>query len=194
VLRLYPSRGQEAQIRRTLAARRKVWNELLELQNARLDRGDKRLGQFALDKELTKLKAWPELAWLNEVPAVSLQRVCVDLVAAFKRFFEERAKRKTSGIRPPPKKPRKDGRPDGWPVFKSWRADGAFYFTNQSFAVPTPSRVRLPKIGEMRYRSGRAVPPDAKIEGARVRLRGGKWFMAIQLSLWAGSNEPRKAG
>jgi len=100
VLRLYPSREQGVQMRRVLAARRKAWNELLDLQNKRMDRGEKRLGRFALDKELTALKARPEFRWLHEVPAVSLQRVCVDLTDAFKRFFERKAKQKASGVRP----------------------------------------------------------------------------------------------
>jgi hypothetical protein len=214
VLRLYPSDEQAKEMERVLGARRKVWNELLDLQNQRVDRGEKLLGQSALDKELTKLKARPDLAWLNDAPSDALQRVTrSDLPFAFKRFFDTWAKIKAGLLpRPRPRKPRKDGRPDFWPTFKKRQNDGSYHVSNTRFDVfdtrscpdakPDDGRPRwvdLTKIGKMAFRSGRPAPmftvregedgvercftaQGGTVQGAKVRLRGANWYLAIQFT------------
>jgi len=186
VLRIYPTKAQAAQMERIFGARRKVWNELLDLQNRRTDRGEKLLGQVALDQEITKLKARPDLHWLNEAPSDALQRVSKNLCAAFKRYFDVRAKIKAGQLpRPKPKKPRKDGRPDFWPTFKPRRADGGYYVSNTRFDVfdsrsrpeppPADGRPRwvdLTKIGKMPFRSGRAAPMGEQKKGEDGKFHG----------------------
>ncbi len=106
----------------------------------------------------TRLPAWKqEFAWLKETPSQSLQQSLKDLERAFKNFFEKRA---------------------DFPRFKK-RGSGEGFRFPQGFEIDQGnSRIKLPKLGQMRYRNSRDILGTAK--NITISQTGGKWFASIQ--------------
>jgi len=98
-----------------------------------------------------------EFAWLKESPSQTLRHALKNLERAYRNFFEKRADL--------PRKKKRD------------RGDSFRY--PQGFEIdPINSRIKLPKLGWIRYRNSRQIPGLAK--NITVRLSGGKWFASIQ--------------
>ena len=162
---LKPTGQQERQMRRFAGSCRVVFNEALALQQARYERGEKKLGYAELCKELTAWRNGAPLPsgrvapWLAEVLVHPLQQTLKDLERAYANFFAKRANFP---------KFKKKGRHDSfrYPDPKQIRLDQA------------NSRLFLPKLGWLRYRNSRKVLGTVK--NVTVSLKGGKWFVSIQ--------------
>ncbi|WP_407552682.1 RNA-guided endonuclease InsQ/TnpB family protein [Vibrio parahaemolyticus] len=90
--RFYPTDEQAELLARTFGCVRTVYNRILRW---RIDayRNDKiKVNYNAASSRLTELKKDPELSWLNDVSCVPLQQSLRHQQAAFKNFFEGRAK------------------------------------------------------------------------------------------------------
>lgn len=155
---LMPDGAQERDMRRFAGARRWVYNQALELQQNRYANGEKNLSYVALCKELTGWRG--EKLWLAEAPIHPLQQALKDLETAYTNFFEKRADAPTF---------KKKGR------------------SVESFRYPDPGqisvdsengRIKLPKLGWMRYRKSQEVLGE--VRNATVSLRAGKWCVSIQ--------------
>ena len=155
---LRPTGQQERDLRRFAGACRFVYNRGLALQQARYEAGEKKLSYAGLCKELTKWRNGSETPWLKGAPAQPLQQSLKDLEAAYRNFFEGRAR---------------------FPRFKKkGRSD--------SFRYPDPRRIHLdqgndriflPKLGWVRYRNSRTV--EGEIRNVTVSHSGGRWFVSI---------------
>lgn len=156
---LRPTGDQVRLMRRFAGCRRVVFNKALALQQDRRERAEKRLGYAALCRELTLWRNSEEMAWLSEAPVHPLQQALKDLERAYLNFFEGRAK---------------------FPRFaKKGRGDGFRYPDPKQFAVDSVNgRVKLPKLGWVRYRSSRAVLGTPK--QITVSESGGRWYVSIQ--------------
>jgi putative transposase len=135
--------------------------------NERHEKGLKNLGYAALCRELTGWRHDPATAWLAEAPIQPLQQALKDLGRAFENFFED--------LKKPP-----DQRRFEYPGFKK-------KFRNESFRQPNPKqfevdcangRIKLPKLGWMRYRKSREVLGE--VRNATVSLNAGGWYVSIQ--------------
>ena len=89
-VRLYPSKKQELDLMQFFGNCRFVYNQMLEMQNARYKNGGKYISAFGMDYMLKALKQ--EYPFLKLSSAQSLQQVCANLNAAFTKFFKKRAK------------------------------------------------------------------------------------------------------
>ena len=91
-------------------------------------------------------------------PSQTLQQVTKDLAAAYKNFFEKRA---------------------DFPQFKKkGRSSDRFRFP-QGFEIDEANRrIRLPKLGWIRYRKSRGIIGLAK--NITVSCVAGKWYASIQ--------------
>ena len=128
---IYPTPEQIALLDKTFGCCRKVYNELLAQTSKEYDAyaENKKLGipatppnvsGYGLVNRLPLLKQDPELHYLKEVSSVALQQSILHLGAAYKRFFDRIKKSKaTPKLKVSKKKPRKDGKPEGYPRFKS---------------------------------------------------------------------------
>jgi len=154
---LMPNGEQERDMRRFAGARRRVYNDALDLQQKRHARGEKNLGYVALAKELTAWRA--EKPWLAEAPIHVLQQSLKDLGAAFKNFFEKRSDAPTF------KKKGRSAESFRYPDPKQMELDSA------------NGRIKLPKLGWLRYRKSREVPGE--LRSVTVSLRAGRWFASI---------------
>ena len=157
VLKLYPNKTQADLMRQFGGATRWVWNHMLAANKERYEAEKKFIFNREMQGMLPALKKQPGLQWLCDAPAASLQRMTHDLDVALKNCF------------------RLDR---GFPRFKSYRDNAdRFYVTNQQLEVVS-NKVKLPKLGMVRFRSGRV--PTGKILGSVVRQEGPGWVCAVQ--------------
>lgn len=162
---LMPTGEQHRDMRRFAGSCRFVFNEALSLQKKRYEQGEKKLGYVGLCKELT---AWRNGAllpsgrtapWLADAPIHPLQQTLKDLERAYTNFFAKRA---------------------DFPRFKKKGRSDSFRYPDpkQIKLDQANSRIFLPKLGWLRYRSSREVLGEVK--NVTVSLSGGKWFVSIQ--------------
>jgi putative transposase len=87
-VRLYPMAAQAALLAMTFGCRRFVWNAMLEEQQAYYDQYGKSMGKHRKTE-----KEWkPLYPFLKGVDSIALQQARIDLDAAYKNFFEKRAR------------------------------------------------------------------------------------------------------
>lgn len=151
--RAYPTRGQVRMLARTFGSCRVVFNDFV-IERQRLYRaGLHKDVSFAETARVvtTLAKQTPERAWLAEVSAVPLQQAADDASRAYRNFFDSlTGKRK--------------GRKMGLPSRKKRSHRQAARFTASArFKVLDTTgskwgKVRLPKIGDVRFARSRDLP------------------------------------
>jgi putative transposase len=153
---IMPNGEQERCMRRFAGARRFVFNKALALQKQwyAADRSVK----FSFVKLANLLPEWKEEhSWLKDSPSQALQQSLKDLDRAYQNFFAKRA---------------------AFPSFKKKGMGESFRFP-QGFEIDQiNSRIKLPKLGWVRYRNSRAMVGEAKY--ITLSQSGGKWFASIQ--------------
>ena len=169
-----PRGDQESLMGQYAGAARAVYNAGLQMQRTRYRMGGSNLSYAALCKELTACRRTPELSWLREIPIHPLQQALKDLGSAFKNFFEGHAE---------------------YPTFRKRGRNSSFRFPDRKQIVldESNSRIRLPKLGWLRYRKSRSIActvsehaqtPLAAAEVLRnttISERGGRWAISIQV-------------
>lgn len=152
-----PDGEQERDIRRFAGARRFVYNKALALQKTNYAAGGKFIGYVAMANLLPEWKK--EFPWLKESPSHALQQSLKDAERAFKNFFEKRA---------------------AFPRFKKKGTGDSFRFSDsKQFVIDqSNSRIKFPKLGQMRYRNSRDILGAAK--NITISKSGDKWFASIQ--------------
>ena len=154
---LMPNGEQVRDMRRFAGARRFVYNKALALQKANYDAGGKFIGYVAMANLLPQWKV--EFPWLRESPSHTLQQSLKDAERAYKNFFEKRA---------------------DFPRFKKKGTGEGFRFPDaKQFVIDQAnSRIKFPKLGQMRYRNSRVILGAAK--NITISKSGDKWFASIQ--------------
>jgi putative transposase len=150
----------EDQLRRMAGCRRFVWNNGLAAIKAALDAGESRPRYIDLAGALLPLKAVkPFLA--EDAPSQALQQTLKDLDKAVKDAFDK-------------KQPLKE-----FPVFKQKGKCTDSFRIPQGFEVDqVNSRIKLPKMGWLRYRNSRNLVGLPK--NVTVSLHSGHWYISIQ--------------
>lgn len=153
--RAYPTTGQARMLARTFGSCRVVFNDFITERDRLYRAGLHKDVPFAeTAKAVTTLaKQTPERAWLAKVSAVPLQQAVADAARAYRNFFNSlTGKRK--------------GRKMGMPVRKRRSHRQAARFTrNSGFQVLDTTgskwgKVRVPKIGDLRFLRSRGLPSD----------------------------------
>lgn len=156
---LMPNGAQQRDMRRFAGACRFVYNQALALQKSNFEAGGQFIGYVAIAKYLTDWRHSSETPWLKEAPCHPLQHALKDLERAYKNFFARRAD------------------------FLRFKRKGC----GESFRYPDPkqfeidqanSRIKLPKLGWMRYRNSRDIAGVAR--NITLSESGGKWYASIQ--------------
>jgi putative transposase len=156
---LMPDAGQLRDMRRFSGACRFVYNKALALQKTNYEAGGKFIGYVSLAKSLTDWRNGPDTPWLKKAPCHPLQHALKDLERAYKNFFAKRAdfprfKRKGSG-------------------------EGFRYPDAKQFEIDqVNSRIKLPKLGWVRYRNSRDILGLAK--NITISQTSSKWYASIQ--------------
>lgn len=156
---LKPTGEQERDMRRFAGACRFVYNKALALQITNYESGGKFIGYVALAKLLTEWRNGTETPWLKETPCHPLQHALKDLERAYKNFFAKRA---------------------DFPRFKRKGMNESFRFPDtKRFEIDQEnSRIKLPKLGWVRYRNSRDILGQPK--NVTVSQASGKWYVSIQ--------------
>ena len=156
---LMPDGAQQRDMRRFSGACRFVYNKALALQKANYEAGGKFIGYVTLAKSLTDWRNGPDTPWLKDAPCHPLQHALKDLERAYKNFFAKRA---------------------DFPRFKRKGSGESFRYPDaKQFEIDQDnSRIKLPKLGWMRYRNSRDVVGLAK--NITVSCVAGKWYASIQ--------------
>ena len=150
-----PNGEQLRHLRRFAGSCRFVYNQALALNQNRYEAKEKRLGYADLCALLPQWKlAHP---WLADTPAQALQQSLKDLERAYTNFVTKQADFPDFH-----KKGRKD----------SFRIPQGFQVDNQN------GRIKLSKMGWMRYRKSREIAGTPK--NVTVSLVNGKVFISIQ--------------
>ena len=164
--RLRRNAAKEKKMARQAGCSRFVWNEALARQKERLGNKERLFSYVEIANQLPGWKKkWPFLASVHSQP---LQQKLKHLDRALKDAFN-------------PKQPKK------FPRFKKRGRNDSFTYP-QGFKIDEKnSRVCLPKIGWVRYRSSRTV--EGKPKNLTVSLRGKHWYVSIQTEMEIG--EPK---
>jgi len=115
-VRLYPTIEQQTILAQHFGCSRWWWNYALNMCIETYKATGKGLTQVALNKLLPNLKKQEETQWLSECYSQVLQSTTLNLVTAYKNFFESRAK---------------------YPRFKSKKIGNQFSIRNQSNLLTT---------------------------------------------------------
>ena len=155
-----PNGEQLRNLRRFAGSCRFVYNKALALQKENHEAGHKFIGYVAMAKNLTAWRNAPETPWLKDSPCHPLQHALKDVDKAYQNFFAKRA--------------------DFPRTKKKGRSSDSFRFPDgKQFTVDQPNgRIKLPKLGWIRYRKSRDILGTAK--NITVSSNGGKWFVSIQ--------------
>jgi putative transposase len=182
-IKLNPTSEQEQYFWRAAGTARFSFNWGLAEYNKRLDHnrevektneGEKvKVSGRLLKKEFNQIK--PE--WVNEVTCWVYQGAFDDLQKAFSMFWDKRK----NGTLLKSNKPRKDGRPNGWPRFKSRnRTTPAFYLANTALKFDNHF-VRFDKARVGPVNMCEALRFEGKVMSGRVTYKGGHWWLSVQV-------------
>jgi len=156
--RLEPSSEQRSDMTMFAGHNRAVWNKALALAKDRLDRKEPILWYHELNWQMTTIwKMSEEMFWLNEAPSQTLQQTLKQFDRAMRDCFDKSQPNKCM------------------PRFKQKGEKDSFVFP-QGFRVEG-NRIKLPKIGWMKFRKSRAL--EGKLKSATVSRNGKHWFVSI---------------
>jgi putative transposase len=156
---LMPNGAQQRAMRRFAGCCRFVFNKALALQQSRYQSGERFMGYVAMAKQLTEWRNGLETPWLKDAPVHPLQHALKDLERAYQNFFAGRT---------------------SFPRFRRKGSGESFRYPDaKEFAIDEGnSRIKLPKLGWIRYRNSRDILGTAK--NITLRLSGGKCYASIQ--------------
>ena len=167
-VRCYPDEDMVVKINQNIGNARFTWNKLLEnYQNTykifkHHGYNTLKCNQATFNTMLKMLKEEYDFLTLSE--SSSLQRVYMDLIQAFNKFFREEA---------------------GYPRFKSKKHD------KQSFRIQNNGNIKikdnvivLPKLGQIHYRTSkkyREKLQKVKINSVTIKIENGKYYAAFNI-------------
>ena len=159
--RIYPNQTQKEQLLVNFGCVRFVWNQMLNMQIERHknNKDAKYQNHFAMNNMLKAMKL--EYPWLKQAESTSLQVANRDLDDAFKRFFNKKLK-------------------NGFPRFK--RKKYAQSYTSKAvqnnIQVLDNHHIKLPKLGVVKYRTGRKI--TGKIKAVTLRINSqGQYYLSV---------------
>ncbi len=137
--RFYPTPEQETLLSQSFGCVRFVYNQILRWRTDAFYQRQEKIGYVQANAELTRIKQSGEFPWLNDVSSVPLQQCLRHQQAAFKNFFEGRAR---------------------YPVFKKKRHRQSIELTRSAFSY-RDGNIYIAKSKEpLAIRWSRAVPGD----------------------------------
>ena len=133
-----------------------VWNKGLAEIKEQLNKKEFSLNFAGLCKKITGWKKEPDISFLKNVHAQTLQQSAKDLDRAMKDFFKKKK---------------------GFPKFKKKDEHDSFRYP-QGFKIKG-NRIFLPKIGLVKFRKSQEILGTPK--NVTVSKKAGEWFVAIQV-------------
>ncbi|NVM30896.1 MAG: IS200/IS605 family element transposase accessory protein TnpB [Candidatus Helarchaeota archaeon] len=164
-LRIYPNQQQQELLNKTFGCCRFLHNKMLEERKAVREELKDDKEQLYTHKYKTERQYKQEFPFLSEVDSKALQSETRNLLQAFQNFFR--------GIR--------EGKKIGYPKFRSKKQKQTYttYNINNNIRIDqTTKRIKLPKVGWVKYRDGREpIHPIKHVTVSKTRTN--KYFVAI---------------
>lgn len=181
-IKLNPTPEQEQYFWRAAGVARFTWNWALGEYNKRKDDGQKvvklRGKGSCLIKEFVRFKN-ANAPWVSEVTTWAYQGAFADLHSTIIGYFTKRK----NGTLAKSRKPRDDGKPHGWPRFKSRnKTTPSFYIANIALKF-NDHNVRFDKKRVGWVNMAESLRFDGKIMGGRISYRHGHWWLSIQVEI-----------
>ena len=155
---LMPSGGQSHDMHRFAGICRFVYNKALAQQKENHANGLKYANAYDMNKWLPGWKK--QDPWIGIAPAQSLQAAMKDLHQGFEGGFARRA---------------------NFPKFKKKGQSASFRFPQGVTLDEANTRIKLPKLGWIRYRKSRQI--EGQIKNVTCSFKAGKWFISIQTEM-----------
>ena len=167
--RAYPTVGQGQLVTALFGCVRAVYNDALAYSKEQYKDTGRKPSSKELSARLTRLKQSPGKAWLRDVSAVPLQQSLRDLDRAYSNFFTSITGKRRGGR-------------VGAPRFRRRANRQAARFTSQAFKVRETTHgvgfVKLPKIGEIRFKLSRTLPsPPTSV--TLIQEADGKYYVSF---------------
>ncbi len=181
-IRINPTPEQETYLRQCAGIARFTWNWALAEYNGALVRQEKP-SLVALKREFNRLRSEDGFApWVSDVQSYAYQYAFQDLQTAISRYHKLR---KEGNLKPPKGwKPRKDGKPFGWPRFKNReRTTPAFGLANNGGMVFDGHWVRIQRCPGGPVNMAEPLRLHGKVMGGRVTCVGGHWYLSVQVEI-----------
>ncbi|NJK68235.1 MAG: transposase [Microcoleus sp. CSU_2_2] len=156
-VRIYPTPGQEQLLAQAFGCSRWWWNFALNKSIETYKETGKAIGQVALNALLPKLKKQEETSWLADCYSQVLQATTLNLVTAYKNFFEGRAR---------------------FPRFKSKKSKQSIQYP-QNVKILANNTIKIRGgIGDVRAKIYR--PIDGQLKTVTIsKTPSGKYFASI---------------
>lgn len=175
-----PNKTQQAKLNHYSDVVRFCYNWMLGRCNDEYENVGKRPFTSQLIKEFraTRKEQWP---WTVGACARCEETAGKMLDGGYQKFFEYVKSGKLSEMQKG-KRPRKDGKPYGFPRFKS-RRDGfvSCKFWGLKPDAITDRTIKLQGLGTVRLHEDGYIPTDVKVISATVGQRAGHWFVSVQV-------------
>ncbi|MDC0832988.1 RNA-guided endonuclease TnpB family protein, partial [Geitlerinema sp. CS-897] len=170
-VRIYPTDEQKQTLAQHFGCARWWWNYALNLCNTTYKETGKGLTRTAINAHLPKLKKSEETAWLSECYSQVLQTTTLNLTAAFKNFFDKRAK---------------------YPRFKSKKYRQSIQYPQNVKVIG--NRIKFPgRVGIVKAKLHR--PIDGKIKTVTVSMTpSGRYFASVLCELEGDVPSPSPEG
>jgi len=178
---LDPNETQRKLFRGYSGAVRFAYNWMLARREAHYKETAEAISGYDLIKEFRALKD-TEFPWFREYASRVEETAARALEAAYQRFFKM-----CKGELPRPKlrKPRKDGKPAGFPRFKSRNGKPiSFKFWGLKPTDVQSNRIRFQRIGWVHLKEEGYLPQpreDLSVLCATVSVKAGRWFVSLQV-------------
>lgn len=181
-IRLNPTAEQDQYFWRSAGVARFTWNWALAEYNNALVRGEKpKLA--ALKIEFNRRRSEDGFApFVSEVQSYAYQYAFQDLQSAISRYHDLRKKGKLKA--PAGWKPRKDGKPFGWPRFKARnKTTPAFGLANNGGMRFSGHNVLIARCPGGPVNMAEVLRFEGRVLGGRVSYSGGHWYLAVQVEV-----------
>lgn len=160
-VRIYPNKEQIRKIETNFNCARFVFNHMLGRNIKAYNRRKEHLSTFDMNYLLKGMKQY--LLWLKDADSTSLTSACADLSDAYQNFFQKQA---------------------SFPKFKSRKNPKCSYRSTSPALKLDETYIYLPKVGAVRYRDSRKIPPDMKVSQITVsRNASGQYFASALMKL-----------
>ena len=158
-VRLYPSVEQKQIISSQIGGARYVYNRALALRKYAYTKFGIKVGKFALNSHIKKLKSREQSAWLKEIDSQAIQQSIANMDRAYQHFF-------------------KGG---GYPKFKSRHHSRQSYQYPQRVKIDG-SKVYLPKVGWVKMRGWRKAF-EGKVKTVTVSHEAYQYHASILIDI-----------
>ena len=161
--RIYPTEDQQVLLSKTFGCKRVIFNHYLNEQQFRYKNEQKRLSNFDINKDITKLKEVKP--WLREVDSIALQMAAEDLSVAYENFFKS-----VTGKRRGPKM--------ALPKFKNKNSRQSY--RTRGVRINEDGTLQIPKLKAVKAVIHRELPENSIIKSTTISKNpDGKYYASI---------------